>query len=126
MTRSHVAVSEDSQNRTPNRQQKSLGEIRVDGQKRSRLAPRRAAPIRCPKAIVDCRGLNDNPRNSIDRVFFEGVAKTGGSMVVSALDAVMTCKRKDAPRAETGPFPPGPTSLDLCPGAFTSDTLLRG
>lgn len=102
MTRSHVAVSEGSQNRPPNRQQRSLGEIRVDGQKRSRLASRRAAPIRCPKAIVDCRGLNDNPRNSIDRVFFEGVAKTGGLMGVSALDAVMTWKRKDAPRAETG------------------------
>jgi hypothetical protein len=62
----------------------------------------RRAERRCPKAIVDCRSLNDNPRNSIDRVFFEGVAKTGGLMGVSALDAVMTWKRKDAPRAETG------------------------
>ncbi len=51
-----------------------------------------------------CRGLNDNPRNSPDRVI-EGVARTGGLMGVAAVDAFMTWSSKDAPRAETGPFP---------------------
>jgi membrane dipeptidase len=49
--------------------------------------------------------LNDNPRNSSDRVI-EGVARTGGLMGVTALDAFMTWSRKDAPRADTGPYPP--------------------
>ena len=49
--------------------------------------------------------LNDNPRNSRDRVI-EGVARTGGLMGVTALDAFMTWSRKDAPRVDTGPYPP--------------------
>jgi membrane dipeptidase len=55
-----------------------------------------------------CRGLDDNPRNSPDKVI-EGVARTGGLMGVAAVDAFMTWSRKDAPRAETGPFPPRAT-----------------
>ena len=52
--------------------------------------------------------LNDNPRNSSDRVI-EGVAKTGGLMGVTALDAFMTWSRKDAARVDTGPYPPQAT-----------------
>ena len=48
--------------------------------------------------------LNDNPRNSSDRVI-EGVAKTGGLMGVTAVDAFMTWGRKDAARVDTGPYP---------------------
>ena len=55
-----------------------------------------------------CKGLNDNPRNSSDRVI-EGVARTGGLMGVAAVDAFITWSSKDAPRAETGPFPPRAT-----------------
>ena len=51
-----------------------------------------------------CEGLDDNPRNSSDRVI-EGLAKTGGLMGVAAVDAFMTWSSKDAPLAETGPFP---------------------
>jgi membrane dipeptidase len=51
-----------------------------------------------------CKGLDDNPRNSSDRVI-EGLARTGGLMGVAAVDAFMTWRAKDAPRAETGPFP---------------------
>jgi membrane dipeptidase len=52
--------------------------------------------------------LNDNPRNSSDRVI-EGVARTGGLMGVTALDAFMTWSRKDASRVDSGPFPPRAT-----------------
>ena len=52
--------------------------------------------------------LNDNPRNSSDRVI-EGVAKTGGLMGVTALDAFMTWSRKDAARVDTGHYPPQAT-----------------
>ena len=52
-----------------------------------------------------CRGLNDNPRNSPDKVI-EGVARTGGVMGVAAIDAFMTWGYKDIDRVDTGPFPP--------------------
>ena len=39
----------------------------------------------------------------------EGVAKTGGLMGVAALSAFMMWGRKDAAKAETGPFPPQAT-----------------
>jgi membrane dipeptidase len=55
-----------------------------------------------------CKGLNDNPRNSSDRVI-EGVARTGGLMGVAAVDAFITWSSKDAPRADAGPFPPRAT-----------------
>ena len=45
------------------------------------------------------QALNDNPRNSSDRVI-EGVARTGGLIGVTAIDAFMTWNRKDAPRGE--------------------------
>jgi membrane dipeptidase len=51
-----------------------------------------------------CRGLNDNPRNSPDKVI-EGVARTGGLMGVAAIDAFMTWGYKDADRVDTGPYP---------------------
>jgi membrane dipeptidase len=68
------------------------------------------AMARRPVAITHgcCKGLDDNPRNSSDRVI-EGVARTGGLMGVAAVDAFMTWSSKDAPRAETGPFPPRAT-----------------
>jgi membrane dipeptidase len=50
------------------------------------------------------RALNDNPRCSPDSVI-EGVARTGGLMGVAALSEFMTWGRKDAAKAETGPFP---------------------
>lgn len=56
------------------------------------------------------RALNDNPRCSPDKVI-EGVAGTGGLMGVAALSDFMIWGRKDAARAETGPFPaPAPLS----------------
>ena len=68
------------------------------------------AMARRPVAITHgcCKGLDDNPRNSSDRVI-EGVARTGGLMGVAAVDAFMTWGAKDALRAETGPFPPRAT-----------------
>jgi membrane dipeptidase len=65
------------------------------------------AMARRPVAITHgcCKGLNDNPRNSSDRVI-DGVARTGGLMGVAALDAFLTWSSKDAPRVDTGPFPP--------------------
>jgi membrane dipeptidase len=53
----------------------------------------------------NCLALNDNPRNTSDRVI-EGIAKTGGVFGVTAMDCFMTWSRKDAPKAMTGPFPP--------------------
>jgi hypothetical protein len=50
------------------------------------------------------QALNDNPRCSPDAVI-EGVTRTGGLMGVAALSAFMTWGRKDAAKAETGPFP---------------------
>jgi membrane dipeptidase len=50
------------------------------------------------------QALNDNPRCSPDAVI-EGVARTGGLMGVAALSEFMTWGRKDAAKAETGPFP---------------------
>jgi membrane dipeptidase len=37
------------------------------------------------------------------------MARTGGLMAVAALDAFLTWKATDAPRADTGPFPPRAT-----------------
>ena len=36
----------------------------------------------------------------------EAMARTGGLMGVAALDAFLTWEAKDAPHADTGPFPP--------------------
>jgi membrane dipeptidase len=65
------------------------------------------AMARRPVAITHgcCRGLNDNPRNSPDKVI-EGVARTGGVMGVAAIDCFMTWSRKDASFVDTGPYPP--------------------
>lgn len=65
------------------------------------------AMARRPVAITHgcCKGLNNNPRNSSDRVI-EGVARTGGIMGIAALDAFLTWGSKDAARVDTGPFPP--------------------
>ncbi len=65
------------------------------------------AMARRPVAITHgcCKALNDNPRNSSDRVI-EAMAKTGGLMAVAALDAFLTWGAKDAPRVDSGPFPP--------------------
>jgi len=56
----------------------------------------------------NCQTLNDNPRNVSDRVI-EGMAKTGGLIGVCPVDVFITWSRKDAPYAETGPFPPQAT-----------------
>jgi membrane dipeptidase len=65
------------------------------------------AMARRPVAITHgcCKALNDNPRNSSDRVI-EAMAKTGGLMAVAALDAFLTWSSNDAPRVDSGPFPP--------------------
>jgi membrane dipeptidase len=63
-------------------------------------------PVVCTHSNV--LALNDNPRNTSDRVI-EGIAKTGGVFGVTAVDGFMTWSRKDAPRAITGPFPPTAT-----------------
>jgi membrane dipeptidase len=60
-------------------------------------------PVVCTHSNV--LALNDNPRNTSDRVI-EGIAKTGGVFGVTAMDGFMTWSRKDAPKAMTGPFPP--------------------
>jgi membrane dipeptidase len=60
-------------------------------------------PVVCTHS--NCLALNDNPRNTSDRVI-EGIAKTGGVIGVTAMDGFMTWSRKDAPKAMTGPFPP--------------------
>jgi membrane dipeptidase len=56
------------------------------------------AMARRPVAITHgcCKALNDNPRNSSDRVI-EAMARTGGLMGVAALDAFLTWEAKDAP-----------------------------
>jgi membrane dipeptidase len=59
-------------------------------------------PVVCTHSNV--LALNDNPRNTSDRVI-EGIANTGGVFGVTAVDGFMTWSRKDAPRAMTGPFP---------------------
>ena len=51
------------------------------------------------------QALNDNPRCSPDADHREDVARTGGLMGVGALSDFMTWGRKDAAKAETGPFP---------------------
>jgi membrane dipeptidase len=60
-------------------------------------------PVICshsnPVAIVD------NPRNVSDRVI-EGIAKTGGLIGVTPVNAFLLWSREDAPHADTGPFPP--------------------
>jgi membrane dipeptidase len=60
-------------------------------------------PVVCTHSNV--LALNDNPRNTSDRVI-EGIAKTGGVFGVTAMDGFLTWSRKDAPEAMTGPFPP--------------------
>ena len=56
------------------------------------------AMARRPVAITHgcCKALNDNPRNSSDRVI-EAMARTGGLMAIAALDAFLTWEAKDAP-----------------------------
>jgi membrane dipeptidase len=49
--------------------------------------------------------LDDNPRNASDRLI-EGIAKTGGLIGVSPVNTFLLWSRKDAPHADTGPFPP--------------------
>ena len=63
------------------------------------------AMSRRPVAITHgmCKALNDNPRNSSDRVI-EAMARTGGLMAVAALDAFLTWKATDAPAADSDPF----------------------
>ena len=65
------------------------------------------AMARRPVAITHgfCKALNDNPRNSSDRVI-EAMAKTGGLMAVAALDAFLTWKATDAPRVVHRTLPP--------------------
>lgn len=63
-------------------------------------------PVVCTHSNV--LALNDNPRNTSDRVI-DGIAKSGGVFGVTAMDCFMTWSRKDAPRAVTGPFPPRAT-----------------
>jgi membrane dipeptidase len=60
-------------------------------------------PVVCTHSNV--LALNDNPRNTSDRVI-EGIAKSGGVFGVTAMDGFLTWSRKDAPKAMTGPFPP--------------------
>jgi membrane dipeptidase len=50
-------------------------------------------------------GIVDNPRNVSDRLI-EGIARTGGLIGVTPVNAFLLWSRKDAPRADTGPFPP--------------------
>jgi membrane dipeptidase len=63
------------------------------------------AMARRPVAITHgcCKALNDNPRNSSDRVI-EGAARTGGLMAVAALDAFLTWGAKEAPVRIRDPF----------------------
>ena len=49
--------------------------------------------------------LDDNPRNISDRLI-EGIAKTGGLIGLTPVNAFLLWSRKDAPHADTGPFPP--------------------
>jgi membrane dipeptidase len=49
--------------------------------------------------------LDDNPRNLSNRVI-KGIADTGGLIGVNPLNALLVWSRKDAPNADTGPFPP--------------------
>jgi membrane dipeptidase len=49
--------------------------------------------------------LDDNPRNASDRLI-EGIAKTGGLVGVTPVNAFLLWSRADAPHADTGPFPP--------------------
>jgi membrane dipeptidase len=60
-------------------------------------------PVVCTHSNV--QALNDNPRNTSDRVI-EGMAKTGGVFGVTAMDAFLTWSRKDASKSMTGPYPP--------------------
>jgi membrane dipeptidase len=60
-------------------------------------------PVVCSHSNVNA--LNDNPRNISDRVI-KGIADTGGLIGVNALSCFLTWSRKDAPFADTGPFPP--------------------
>lgn len=53
--------------------------------------------------------LDDNPRNISDRII-EGIAKTGGLIGLNPLSTFLVWSRKDAPHADTGPFPP-PASI---------------
>ncbi len=48
--------------------------------------------------------LDDNPRNASDRLI-EGIAKTGGLIGVLPMNTFLLWSRKDAPHADTGPFP---------------------
>lgn len=50
-------------------------------------------------------GIVDNPRNISDRLI-EGIAQKGGLIGLNPLNAFLLWSRKDAPHADTGPFPP--------------------
>jgi len=55
-------------------------------------------PVICSHSNV--RSLNDNPRNTTDRVI-EGIARTGGVFGITAVDAFMSWGRKDAHKDPT-------------------------
>ena len=50
-------------------------------------------------------GIDDNPRNISDALI-ESIAKTGGLIGLNAANAFLLWNRADAPKADTGPFPP--------------------
>jgi membrane dipeptidase len=70
------------------------------------------AMARRPVAITHgcCKALNDNPRNSSDRVI-EGLARTGGLMGVAAVDAFMTGAPRTLPPRIRAPSLPERLSL---------------
>jgi membrane dipeptidase len=50
-------------------------------------------------------GIDDNPRNISDELI-KGIAKAGGLIGVSPVNAFLLWSRADAPKADIGPFPP--------------------
>lgn len=63
-------------------------------------------PVICSHSNL--KALNDNPRNTSDRVI-EGIAKTGGVFGVSAVDAFMSWGYKDVRGGVVAPMPPAVT-----------------
>ncbi len=61
------------------------------------------AMARRPVAITHgcCKALNDNPRNSRDRVI-EAMARTGGLMGIAALDAFLDMEQQGCPTCGYG------------------------
>jgi membrane dipeptidase len=71
------------------------------------IIKRATRPVVCSHSNPSA--LNDNPRNISNRVI-RGIADTGGLIGVNALSVFLVWSRKDAPDADTGPFPP-PASI---------------